>query len=177
MLIYQDGHEEAQEELPKKAKFFFTAAVQNWDAEFYVKVDDNIDIGLGRTSAFFICIEYHNFLAFGLLLFIHWNSNISSTLFSTWQRDWLDFLNNGVAKIVLILDAWSQEKWLLKSMYLFLSYFVIEICLSKMALNMHLGYYFIHFPNSFNCLYQMLSSQKKKKNPHLEARNIIHTQM
>lgn len=43
----QEDHEEAQEELPKKAKFFFSTAVQNWNAEFYVKVDDNIDLDLG----------------------------------------------------------------------------------------------------------------------------------
>ncbi|TYJ24730.1 hypothetical protein E1A91_A08G281400v1 [Gossypium mustelinum] len=41
-----EGHEEAQEELPKKIKFFFSTAVQNWDAEFYIKVDDNIDVDL-----------------------------------------------------------------------------------------------------------------------------------
>ncbi|KAI5673328.1 hypothetical protein M9H77_13692 [Catharanthus roseus] len=44
-LILED-HEEAQEELPKKAKFFFSSAVRNWDADFYVKVDDNIDLDL-----------------------------------------------------------------------------------------------------------------------------------
>ncbi|XP_076959897.1 hydroxyproline O-galactosyltransferase HPGT3-like [Bidens hawaiensis] len=42
----RDGHEEADEELPKKAKFFFTTTVQNWDAEFYVKVDNNIALEL-----------------------------------------------------------------------------------------------------------------------------------
>ncbi|OIW03102.1 hypothetical protein TanjilG_07254 [Lupinus angustifolius] len=41
-----EGHEEAQEELPKKAKIFFSTAVQNWDADFYVKVDDEINIDL-----------------------------------------------------------------------------------------------------------------------------------
>ncbi|KAG8487428.1 hypothetical protein CXB51_020909 [Gossypium anomalum] len=41
-----ERHEEAQEELPKKIKFFFSTAVQNWDAEFYIKVDDNIDVDL-----------------------------------------------------------------------------------------------------------------------------------
>ncbi|XP_052491348.1 hydroxyproline O-galactosyltransferase HPGT3 isoform X2 [Gossypium raimondii] len=41
-----EGHEEAQEELPKKIKFFFSTAVQNWDAEFYIKVDDNIGVDL-----------------------------------------------------------------------------------------------------------------------------------
>ncbi|KAJ4850009.1 hypothetical protein Tsubulata_016245 [Turnera subulata] len=34
-LKRNEGHEEAQEELPKKVKFFFSTAVQNWDAEFY----------------------------------------------------------------------------------------------------------------------------------------------
>lgn len=33
--------------MPKKAKTFFGTAVQTWDAEFYVKVDDNIDLDLG----------------------------------------------------------------------------------------------------------------------------------
>uniref|UniRef100_A0A2N9HMQ7 Hexosyltransferase n=1 Tax=Fagus sylvatica TaxID=28930 RepID=A0A2N9HMQ7_FAGSY len=45
-FLILDGHEEAQEELPKKAKFFFSTAVQNWDADFFVKVDDNIDLDL-----------------------------------------------------------------------------------------------------------------------------------
>ncbi|XVF89350.1 hypothetical protein PTKIN_Ptkin19aG0123200 [Pterospermum kingtungense] len=63
-----ESHEEAEEELPKKAKFFFSAAVQNWDAEFYVKVDDNIDIDLegligllehrrGQDSAYIGCMK------------------------------------------------------------------------------------------------------------------------
>ncbi|CAA6670473.1 unnamed protein product [Spirodela intermedia] len=38
------SHEEAADELSKKAKFFFSSAVETWDAEFYVKVDDNISI-------------------------------------------------------------------------------------------------------------------------------------
>ncbi|KAJ7966210.1 Hexosyltransferase [Quillaja saponaria] len=45
-FLILEGHEEAQEEFPKKAKFFFRTAVQNWDADFYVKVDDNIDLDL-----------------------------------------------------------------------------------------------------------------------------------
>lgn len=52
LLSPQEGHEEAQEELPKKAKFFFSTAVQNWNAEFYVKVDDNINLDLGRAQCF-----------------------------------------------------------------------------------------------------------------------------
>ncbi|KAG6706544.1 hypothetical protein I3843_07G220400 [Carya illinoinensis] len=45
-FLILEGHEEAQEELPKKVKYFFSTAVQKWDAEFYVKVDDNIDLDL-----------------------------------------------------------------------------------------------------------------------------------
>ncbi|CAI0415193.1 unnamed protein product [Linum tenue] len=45
-FLILEGHEEAQEELPKKAKFFFSTAVQNWDADFYVKVDDQINLDL-----------------------------------------------------------------------------------------------------------------------------------
>ncbi|KAI6681416.1 hypothetical protein NL676_035297 [Syzygium grande] len=45
-FLILEGHEEAQEELPKKAKFFFSTAVQMWDAEYYVKVDDNIGLDL-----------------------------------------------------------------------------------------------------------------------------------
>ncbi|KAL3844018.1 hypothetical protein ACJIZ3_001421 [Penstemon smallii] len=43
-FLILDRHEEAQEELPKKAKYFFSTAVQMWDADFYVKVDDNVDL-------------------------------------------------------------------------------------------------------------------------------------
>ncbi|KAA8525505.1 hypothetical protein F0562_007360 [Nyssa sinensis] len=67
-FLILDGHEEAQEELPNKVKFFFSTAVQNWDAEFYVKVDDNIDLDLdgliellesrrGRDNAYIGCMK------------------------------------------------------------------------------------------------------------------------
>ncbi|CAK7353774.1 unnamed protein product [Dovyalis caffra] len=45
-FLILEGHEEAQEELPKKVKSFFSTAVQTWDAEFYVKVDDIINLDL-----------------------------------------------------------------------------------------------------------------------------------
>ncbi|KAI3827440.1 hypothetical protein L1987_01515 [Smallanthus sonchifolius] len=47
-----DDHEEADEESSKKAKFFFSTTVQNWDAEFYVKVDKDIHLDLALTSSF-----------------------------------------------------------------------------------------------------------------------------
>ncbi|KAL0330560.1 UNVERIFIED_CONTAM: Cysteine--tRNA ligase, chloroplastic/mitochondrial [Sesamum radiatum] len=46
--LAQDHHEEAQEELPNKTKFFFSTAVQMWDADFYVKVDDNVALNFGE---------------------------------------------------------------------------------------------------------------------------------
>lgn len=67
-FLILEGHEEAQEELPKKVKFFFSTAVQNWDADFYVKVDDNTNLDLegligildrhrGQDSAYVGCMK------------------------------------------------------------------------------------------------------------------------
>ena len=57
--LQKDGHEEAQEELPNKTKLFFASAVQLWDADFYVKVDDNIDIDLGKLLSVSSCVNYY----------------------------------------------------------------------------------------------------------------------
>jgi len=55
-MVGQESHEEAAEELPSKAKIFFSAAVEAWDAEFYVKVEDNINLDLGNTfPVFCVC--------------------------------------------------------------------------------------------------------------------------
>ncbi|CAL5429028.1 unnamed protein product [Camellia sinensis] len=67
-FLILEGHEEAEEELPKKVKFFFSTAIQNWDADFYVKVDDNIALDLdglvellesrrGQDSAYIGCMK------------------------------------------------------------------------------------------------------------------------
>lgn len=45
-FLILESHEEAAEELPKKAKFFFSSAVDRWNAEFYVKVDDGINVDI-----------------------------------------------------------------------------------------------------------------------------------
>ncbi|XP_068637177.1 hydroxyproline O-galactosyltransferase HPGT3-like isoform X2 [Aristolochia californica] len=45
-FLILEAHEEASEELPKKAKFFFSTAFDTWDAEFYVKVDDDVKLDL-----------------------------------------------------------------------------------------------------------------------------------
>lgn len=38
---------ETPEEQPKKTKLFFVDALQHWDAEFYVKVNDDIYLNIG----------------------------------------------------------------------------------------------------------------------------------
>ena len=43
----QNDHLEAPKESSKKAKLFFAHAVENWNAEFYVKVNDDIYINIG----------------------------------------------------------------------------------------------------------------------------------
>uniref|UniRef100_A0A0C9RJ70 Hexosyltransferase n=1 Tax=Wollemia nobilis TaxID=56998 RepID=A0A0C9RJ70_9CONI len=45
-FLVLESHEEATEELPQKAKFFFSSVVEYWDADFYVKVDDSIFLKL-----------------------------------------------------------------------------------------------------------------------------------
>lgn len=48
----QDGQVEAPEERPKKMKSFFTHAVDNWDAEFYAKVNDDVYVNVGMSLIF-----------------------------------------------------------------------------------------------------------------------------
>ncbi|KAJ6805611.1 beta-1,3-galactosyltransferase 7-like [Iris pallida] len=44
-------HVEGYHELSAKTKIFFTTAVAKWDAEFYVKVDDDVHVNLGMLAA------------------------------------------------------------------------------------------------------------------------------
>ncbi|MFQ6642326.1 hypothetical protein Gotur_018640 [Gossypium turneri] len=43
-------HVEGYHELSAKTKIFFSAAVAKWDAEFYVKVDDDVHVNLGMLA-------------------------------------------------------------------------------------------------------------------------------
>lgn len=45
--IIQDDHVEAPEENPKKTKLFFAYAAEIWEAEFYVKVNDDVYVKIG----------------------------------------------------------------------------------------------------------------------------------
>lgn len=47
-------------ELSAKTKTFFTTAVALWDAEFYVKVDDDVHVNLGKHKSQFFCILDHS---------------------------------------------------------------------------------------------------------------------
>ncbi|KAL8459562.1 hypothetical protein ACS0TY_036891 [Phlomoides rotata] len=44
-------HVEGYHELSAKTKIFFTTAVAMWDADFYVKVDDDVHVNLGTLAA------------------------------------------------------------------------------------------------------------------------------
>ncbi|KAL7003544.1 Hydroxyproline O-galactosyltransferase HPGT1 [Sarracenia purpurea var. burkii] len=53
-FIILENHVEALGELPKKTKLFFAHASENWDAEFYAKVNDDVYVNidaLGSTLA------------------------------------------------------------------------------------------------------------------------------
>ncbi|XP_042479479.1 hydroxyproline O-galactosyltransferase HPGT1-like [Macadamia integrifolia] len=50
-FVVLDNHVEAPEELPKKAKLFFVHAVDTWDAEFYVKVNDDVYVNIDALGA------------------------------------------------------------------------------------------------------------------------------
>ncbi|XP_022844683.1 beta-1,3-galactosyltransferase 7-like isoform X2 [Olea europaea var. sylvestris] len=44
-------HIEGYHELSAKTKAFFSTAVEKWDAEFYIKVDDDVHVNLGTLAA------------------------------------------------------------------------------------------------------------------------------
>ncbi|XP_038715573.1 beta-1,3-galactosyltransferase 7-like isoform X2 [Tripterygium wilfordii] len=44
-------HVEGYHELSAKTKIFFSTAVEKWDADFYVKVDDDVHVNLGMLAA------------------------------------------------------------------------------------------------------------------------------
>lgn len=41
-------HVEGYLELSAKTKIYFATAVASWDADFYVKVDDDVHVNIGR---------------------------------------------------------------------------------------------------------------------------------
>lgn len=49
--ILRLAHVEGYHELSAKTKAFFSTAVAEWDAEFYIKVDDDVHVNLGTLAA------------------------------------------------------------------------------------------------------------------------------
>lgn len=47
MSLAQD-HVEGYLELSAKTKIYFATAVATWDADFYVKVDDDVHVNIGN---------------------------------------------------------------------------------------------------------------------------------
>lgn len=46
-LIYEQDHVEGYLELSAKTKTYFVTAFSLWDADFYVKVDDDVHVNIG----------------------------------------------------------------------------------------------------------------------------------
>lgn len=46
-IVFWQDHVEGYHELSSKTQIYFSTAVANWDAEFYVKVDDDVHVNLG----------------------------------------------------------------------------------------------------------------------------------
>lgn len=50
-LYSQNNHVEGDDSLPMKTKLFFSRAAESWDAHFYVKVDDDVFVDIGKSYA------------------------------------------------------------------------------------------------------------------------------
>lgn len=58
--FHQDNHVEAPEELPNKTKVFFAQAAENWDAEYYAKVNDDVYVNIGRSKVQLLANSLHD---------------------------------------------------------------------------------------------------------------------
>ena len=65
--LQQDNHIEASEERPKKTKLFFAHAADTWDAEFYVKVNDDVYVKIGKNCPYHVLddLHWHYYYFFG----------------------------------------------------------------------------------------------------------------
>lgn len=65
-VLCEQDHVEGYMELSAKTKTYFSTAVALWDAEFYVKVDDDVHVNLGKLK-FYV---FYLFLYFSCAIFI-----------------------------------------------------------------------------------------------------------
>jgi len=54
-ICVKQNHVEGYLELSAKTKTYFSTAVALWDAEFYVKVDDDVHVNLGKLKKYSAC--------------------------------------------------------------------------------------------------------------------------
>ena len=54
ILINQQDHVECYLELPAKTKTYFTTVVALWDADFYVKDDDDVHVNIGKIHSCYL---------------------------------------------------------------------------------------------------------------------------
>lgn len=51
--LHMQNHIEGYHELSTKTQIYFSTAAAKWDADFYVKVDDDVHVNLGEDSVSF----------------------------------------------------------------------------------------------------------------------------
>ena len=54
LVSYMQEHIEGYLELSAKTKTYFATAVSMWDAEFYIKVDDDVHVNLGKETFYLV---------------------------------------------------------------------------------------------------------------------------
>lgn len=52
--MFKQDHVEGYLELSAKTKTYFSTALALWDAEYYIKVDDDVHVNLGKWNKFFM---------------------------------------------------------------------------------------------------------------------------
>ena len=63
------NHVEGYHELSSKTRLYFSTAVSMWDADFYVKIDDDVHLNVGKLKHFFT--RYVRFFSFLFFSFIY----------------------------------------------------------------------------------------------------------
>lgn len=62
MIKSEQDHVEGYLELSTKTKIYFATAVALWDADFYVKVDDDVHVNIGKDLAMHIILASCRFM-------------------------------------------------------------------------------------------------------------------
>lgn len=68
LLFFGKDHVEGYLELSAKTKAYFATAVALWDADFYVKVDDDVHVNIGNMQMYIYIEAYGVFYSFFFLI-------------------------------------------------------------------------------------------------------------